>query len=107
MVRVKLPDGSDRTFDGDEVPVSDVVASFGEGWQRNTVGIVYNGDLKDVHQSISGEGDLRLLRDSDAESLYILRHSASHVMAHAVQELFPGARFAIGPPIENGRSATA
>jgi len=102
LVRVTLPDGSKKEFQGNEVPVADVIASFGEGWKRNAVAVLYNSELKDIYQSISGEGELRLLRDKDEESLFVLRHTASHVMAHAVQELFPGARFAIGPPIENG-----
>ena len=102
MVRINLPDGSERTFDGNEVSVSDVVASFGDRWKRETVAVEFNGELHDIHQSISGEGELRLLRDSDEESLYVVRHTASHVLAHAVLELFPGTKFAIGPPIENG-----
>jgi threonyl-tRNA synthetase len=102
MVQIKLPDGSKKTFEGNEVPVSEVVDSFGDSWKRQTVAVEYNGELLDVHQKISGEGDLRLVRDSDEESLYVLRHTAAHVMAYAVQELFPGVKFAIGPPIENG-----
>jgi threonyl-tRNA synthetase len=102
MVRITLPDGSEKRFDGDQVAVKDVIGSFGDRWKREAVAVEYEGELRDVHQSISGEGRLRLLNDKDAESLYVLRHTASHVMAHAVQELFPGTKFAIGPPIENG-----
>ncbi|MCH7550002.1 MAG: threonine--tRNA ligase, partial [Candidatus Krumholzibacteriota bacterium] len=102
LVRVTLPDGSEKTFEGNEVAVSEVVASFGDAWRRNAVAVLYDGQIKDVYQTITGEGELRLLRDSDEESLYVLRHTASHVLAHAVQELFPDVRFAIGPPIENG-----
>jgi len=102
VVRVKLPDGSEKNFDGNEVPVSEVVSSFGDAWGRNAVAVLYNGELRDRHQTIAGEGELRLLRDKDEESLFVLRHTAAHVMAHAVQELFPNTKFAIGPPIENG-----
>jgi threonyl-tRNA synthetase len=102
MVQIKLPDGSNKTFDGNEVSVAEVIDSFGDSWKRQTVAVEYGGDILDTHQKISGEGELRLIRDSDEESLEVLRHTAAHVMAHAVQELYPGVKFAIGPSIENG-----
>ncbi len=102
MLHITLPDGSSKTYEGDNIPVSEVVESFGDRWKRETVAVEFRGELKDVYQSISGEGEFRLLRDRDKEGLYVLRHTASHVMAHAVNDLFPGTKFAIGPPIENG-----
>ncbi|HXV13656.1 MAG TPA: threonine--tRNA ligase [Candidatus Krumholzibacteria bacterium] len=102
MVRVTLPDGSTRAFDQNEVPVSDVVGLLGQRAQGDTVGVLFGGQLRDVYQSVTGEGTLRPLRDGDEQSLYLLRHTASHVLAHAVQELFPDAKFAIGPPIDEG-----
>ena len=102
VVKINLPDGSQKTFEGDEVPVREVVESFGDSWKRQAVAVEFAGQLLDVHQKMSGEGDFRLLRDSDEESLYVLRHTAAHVLAHAVQELFPSVKFAIGPPIESG-----
>jgi len=102
MVVIKLPDGTSKSFDGNEVPVAEVVESFGDSWKRQTVAVEFGGEVLDVHQKISGEGEFRLLRDGDEESLDVLRHTAAHVMAHAVQDLFPGTKFAIGPPIENG-----
>jgi threonyl-tRNA synthetase len=102
MVNLKLPDGSSKSFEGNEVPVAEVVESFGDSWKRQTVAVEFGGEVLDVHQKLSGEGEFRLLRDSDDESLEVLRHTAAHVMAHAVQELIPSAKFAIGPPIENG-----
>jgi len=102
MVKLTLPDGSSKSFEGNEVPVAEVVESFGDSWKRQTVAVEFGGKLFDIHQDLSGEGEFRLLRDSDEESLEVLRHTSAHVLAHAVQELFPGAKFAIGPPIENG-----
>jgi threonyl-tRNA synthetase len=102
MVRVTLPDGSTRSFDQKEVPVRDVVAMLGERAKGVTVGVLFGGQLRDVYQNVSGEGTLRPLRDGDEQSLYLLRHTAAHVLAHAVQELFPDAKFAIGPPIDEG-----
>lgn len=102
MVKVTLPDGSSRSFDQSEVPVSDVVALLSDRLRSSTVGVLFGGQLRDVHQSVTGEGTFRALRDEDEQSLYLLRHTASHVLAHAVQELFPDAKFAIGPPIDDG-----
>ncbi len=102
MVQIKLPDGSERTFEGDQVSVSEVVASFGDRWRREAVAVEFDGQLRDVFQDISGAGELKLLRDSDDGGLWVLRHTTAHVMAHAVQDLFPDAKFAIGPPIDNG-----
>ncbi len=102
MVQIKLPDGSTKSFEGNDVTVAEVVESFGDSWKRQTVAVEFGGQVYDLHQMLSGEGDFRLLRDSDEESLHVLRHTAAHVLAHAVQDLFPGTRFAIGPPIENG-----
>ena len=102
MVRVTLPDGSTRNFDQAEVPVRDVVKLLDERAKGDTVGVLFGGQLRDVYQTVAGEGTLRPLRDGDQQSLYLLRHTASHVLAHAVQELFPDAKFAIGPPIDEG-----
>jgi len=102
MVRVTLPDGSVRSFDGNAVAVPEVLASIGPRLMKDTVAVVFGGELHDIHQSISGEGSFRALRDADEESLYVLRHTASHVLALAVQDLFPHVKFAIGPPIDNG-----
>jgi threonyl-tRNA synthetase len=102
MVRVTLPDGSIRSFDGNAVPVCDVVGSLGGRFKEDTVAVLFGGALRDVHQSIAGEGTLRALREGDDEALFVLRHTASHVLALAVHDLFPGVKFAIGPPIDNG-----
>ncbi len=102
MVRVTLPDGSSRSFDQSEVPVPDVVALLGERAKGDTVGVLFGGQLRDVYQTVAGDGTLRALKDNDDQSLYLLRHTAAHVLAHAVQELFPNAKFAIGPPIDDG-----
>jgi threonyl-tRNA synthetase len=102
MVRVTLPNGSTESFDAAEVPVADVMKTLDERARGGVVGVLFGGQLRDLHQNIAGEGTLRTLRDSDEQSLYLLRHTASHVLAHAVMELFPDAKFAIGPPIDNG-----
>ncbi|UCG53663.1 MAG: threonine--tRNA ligase [Candidatus Latescibacterota bacterium] len=102
MVRVHLPGGEEKTFPDDKVPVSDVVDSLGGSWRENAVAALYDGAVVDMHMDLEGDGDFRVLREADEESLEVLRHSASHILAYAVQELFPGAKLAIGPAIEEG-----
>jgi threonyl-tRNA synthetase len=102
MVRVTLPDGAVKAFEANEVPVADVLDSIGGRLRRDTVAVLFGGELRDTHQAISGEGTFRALREADEQSLYVLRHTTSHVLAHAVSELFPGTKFAIGPPIDTG-----
>ncbi len=84
------------------MPVSEVVASFAGDSRDPVLGVLFNGKTLDVHRSIDGNGDVRPLAAADDESLEMLRHTSSHVMAHAVQDLFPGVKFAIGPAIDNG-----
>lgn len=102
MVKVHLPDGEERTVAGERVRVAAVVESLGEARRRNAVAAVYDGRIVDLHQEIEGEGDFRVLGPADPESLEVLRHSTSHILAWAVLELFPNAKPAIGPAIEEG-----
>jgi len=102
MVQITLPDGQKKTFEAEHVPVRDVLADLPEGIQRQTVAADFDGRIVDVHMEIAGQGEFRALREGDEGSLYTLRHTTSHVLAWAVQELFPGVKFAIGPPIADG-----
>jgi threonyl-tRNA synthetase len=102
MVRIKLPGGDEKTFPADSVGVAEVVEGLGGPWRRDAVAVRFREKVLDLHQKIEGEGDFRVLRADDPESLDVLRHSASHLLAYAVLELFPEARLAIGPPIEDG-----
>jgi len=102
MVRIKLPGGEEKTFPVDRVPVAEVVEGLGGSWRRDAVAVRFGDSVLDLHQEMAGEGEFRVLRAEDADSLDVLRHSASHLLAYAVLELFPDARLAIGPPIDEG-----
>ena len=102
MVRIELPGGEQKAFPGDKVAVAEVVEGLGGSWRRDAVAARFGDDVVDLHQEIQGEGEFRVLRQEDPASLHVLRHSASHLLAYAVLELFPDARLAIGPPIEEG-----
>jgi len=96
-----LPDGKVLELDG-PVPVPEAVSAISPGLLRRAVGVSLDGEILDLHSQITRDGQLVVLTDRDEESLAILRHSTAHLMAWAVQELFPGAKFAFGPDVENG-----
>ena len=101
MVKLTLPDGSQRDYDG---PVSgaDVAADIGPGLAKAALAIRVNGEMKDLATIIEEDCDLSIVTAKDEDALDLLRHDAAHVMAQAVQELFPGTQVTIGPAIENG-----
>lgn len=101
MVAITLPDGSARTFDG-PVTGADVAADIGPGLAKAALAIRLNGEMRDLTTTISEDAELAIITAKDDEALELLRHDAAHVMAEAVQELFPGTQVTIGPVIENG-----
>lgn len=101
QVEISLPDGSKRKLDGGAT-AADLAKSISEGLARNSVGALINGELKDLYTPLANGDSVKLLTSKDAESLELLRHSTAHVMAEAVQSLFPQAKVAIGPTIEDG-----
>lgn len=102
MVEIRLPDGQTKAFEGDAVAVEDVVESLGDSWKRMAVAAEFDGKVVDLHSSIAGQGDFKVVREQDDKGLRTLRHTTSHVLAHAVKDLFPDAKMAIGPAIDEG-----
>ena len=101
MIEVTLPDGSKREYES-AVTVGDVAASIGAGLARVALAGKVNGKLVDLTTPITENSTVSIITDKDPEGLDIIRHSTSHLMAHAVKELFPEAQVTIGPVIENG-----
>ncbi len=101
MVNIKLPDGSVRSFDN-PVTVGEVAASIGAGLAKAALAGRVNGKQVDLSHRILQDAELAIITDRNPEGLEILRHSTSHLLAHAVKELFPEAQVTIGPVIEDG-----
>ncbi|WP_353211027.1 threonine--tRNA ligase [Rhodovarius sp.] len=101
MPAITLPDGSVRQFPG-TVTGTEIAASIGPGLLKAAMLMVVDGVQKDLSESISADASLRFITRRDPEALDIIRHDAAHVLAEAVQELFPGTQVTIGPAIENG-----
>lgn len=101
MPVITLPDGSQRSF-AQPVTVADVALSIGAGLARAALAGRVGGQLVDTSYLISQDVALAIVTDKDADGLEIIRHSAAHLLAYAVKELFPDAQVTIGPVIENG-----
>ena len=101
MPAITLPDGSVRQFPG-AVTGTEIAASIGPGLLKAALVMVVDGVQKDLSASIGEDASLRFITRRDPEALEIIRHDAAHVLAEAVQELFPGTQVTIGPAIEHG-----
>ncbi len=101
MVNITLPDGSVRPFENPP-SVGEVAASIGPGLAKAALGGKVDGKLVDVSHRIARDAHLAIVTDKDPEGLDLIRHSAAHLLAYAVKELFPDAQVTIGPVIENG-----
>jgi threonyl-tRNA synthetase len=101
MPVITLPDGSQRSF---ENPVStlDVATDIGPGLAKATIAGRVNGERVDASDLISDDSRLEIITAKDDDGLEIIRHSCAHLIGHAVKQLFPDAKMAIGPTIDNG-----
>lgn len=100
-INVTLPDGSVRTYDPGTTAM-DVARSISEGLARNVLSAKVNGEVRDANRPLPGDCTLALLTWNDPEGKATMWHSSAHVMAEAIEALYPGAKFGIGPAIENG-----
>ena len=101
MPQVTLPDGSSRQFD-QSISVHDVAADIGAGLAKAALAGKVNGQLVDTSFLIEQDSEVAIITPKSDEALELIRHDAAHVMAQAVQELFPGTQVTIGPAIEDG-----
>lgn len=101
MPVITLPDGSQRAFDN-PVSVFEVASDIGPGLARAALGATVNGEPADVHDVISEDAELVLFTARDEAGLEIIRHSCAHLLGHAIKQLWPDTKMAIGPVIENG-----
>ena len=101
MPAITLPDGSVRRFDG-PVTGTEIAAAIGPGLAKAALAMQVDGAIRDLAMPIAGDAAVRLITRKDPEALELIRHDAAHVMAEAVQALYPGTQVTIGPAIENG-----
>ncbi len=98
---ITFPDGSEREY-SDGVTGAEIAASIGPRLAKAAVAVKLDGDAIDLGRPITHGGTVEVVTAGTDEGRHIIRHSAAHVMAQAVLDIFPGAKFAIGPPITDG-----
>ncbi len=101
MPTITLPDGSQREYDRPVTP-AEIAADIGPGLARAMLAAKVDGKLVDADHLIEHDAEVAIVTDRDEEALELIRHDAAHVMAQAVQELYPGTQVTIGPAIEDG-----
>jgi len=100
-ITVSLPDGSERELAADATAL-DLAAAIGSGLKKAAVAAVVDGEETDLTAALHDGQTVAIVTAATPEGRHVLRHSTAHVMAQAVTRLFPGAKFSIGPAIENG-----
>ena len=101
MLNITLPDGSVRQF-VDGATGYDVAAAISEGLARNAVGVRVDGEVRDLHRPIEHDAQVAILTWNDDDGKMAFWHSSAHVLAEALEALYPGVKLGIGPAIENG-----
>ncbi len=100
-VTITLPDGSTRSFDG-PVTGAEIAADIGPGLARAAIAVAIGGAVKDLATRIDADAEVSIITRKSEEALELIRHDAAHVMAEAVQALYPGTQVTIGPAIADG-----
>lgn len=101
MPVITLPDGSQRAFDN-QVSILDVANDIGPGLAKATIAGKIDGKLADASDLITQDAKLQIITARDEEGLEIIRHSCAHLLGHAIKQLYPDVKMAIGPTIDNG-----
>jgi len=101
MISVTLPDGSKREYQNGATPM-DVALSISEGLARNVLAAKVDGQVVDLNTPLEKSVELQLLTWNDTEGKSTFWHSSAHLMAEALEVLYPGVKFWVGPPVENG-----
>lgn len=101
MITIRLKDGKEKEFES-AVSLTDAAKAISNSLGKNALVAKVNGELTDLRDPIVDGAEVEFFTKEDPEGLFTLRHTASHVMAQAIQHLFPGVKFAIGPAIDDG-----
>ena len=101
MITITLPDGSVRKYEKVVTPM-DVAKDISEGFARNVISAKFNDEIIETSSPLKFDGSLVLYTWKDQQGKQAFWHSSSHVLAQALQELYPGVKLSIGPAIDNG-----
>src|SRR5699024_199589 len=100
QITIAFPDGSKKKFQKGATG-REVAESVSSGLARQALSVTFNGEILDVDRPITEDGSITINTWESDDGKYTFWHSSAHLLAEAVQELYPNAKFGIGPPIEN------
>ena len=101
QITITLPDGSARTH-ARGVTGADIAADIGPGLAKAALAVKVDGEIRDLARPIEDDAELAIITIKDDDALELIRHDAAHVLAEAVQELFPGTQITFGPSTDDG-----
>src|ERR1700743_1291972 len=101
MIKITFPDGAVREYENGTTALA-IARSISEGLAKKVLAASVNGQVWDATRPITTDATLKLLTWSDSEGKATFWHSSAHLMAEAVEALYPGAKFWVGPPVDNG-----
>ena len=101
MITLTLPDGATRQFDG-PIDGHAFAESISKSLAKKALAWKVDGEVIDLARQVEADAEVAVITAADADGVDLLRHDCAHVLAEAVQELFPGTQVTIGPVIENG-----
>ncbi len=101
MIKITFPDGKNREY-SEGTTAMEIAKSISEGLARNVLAAKVNGEVWDSSRPIQTDSTLQLLTWEDSEGKSTMWHSSAHLMAEALEELYPGVKFGIGPPVDHG-----
>jgi threonyl-tRNA synthetase len=100
-IKISFPDGAEKVFESG-ISGYEVAQSISEGLARNVLVAKVNGEVWDLSRPINSDATVQFLKWDDAEGKNTFWHSSAHLMAEAVEALFPGVKFWVGPPVDRG-----
>ena len=101
MLNITLPDGSVRQYENPTTG-GDIAASIGSGLAKAAIAVRVNGVERDLSDPITADANVAIITAKEEAGVDIIRHSAAHLLGHALKQLWPDAKMVIGPVIENG-----
>lgn len=102
MIKIELPDGSVREYDVEKITPLDIAIDISRGLAKKALAAKVDGKVVDINTPIKKDAKVSILTFDDQEGQDVFRHSSSHILAQAVQNLFPGTKLGIGPAIKDG-----
>ncbi len=101
MIKITFLDGNKAEYKKGITP-KEIAASISNSLRKSAIGALYNGELVELSRPLLIDGSLKILKETDEESFYLLNHSTAHLMAEAIKALYPKAKFGVGPAIAEG-----